>query len=74
MMILKACETIFGQYQMHIFAVVLYFAIMQFKINKRLEVQMAKCDGRFNVMAVKIAELNKDVAENKQNMKVRLVK
>ena len=71
MMVLKLCETLLVNYQAHIFLVILYYAYQQFKINKRLEVQIVKCDGRFNVIDLKIKEVEKDIEHdrNKTNGK-----
>jgi hypothetical protein len=71
MTILKIGETLLVNYQAHIFIVILYYAFMQFKINKRLEVQTAICTGRFNVIDLKIKEVEKDIEHdrNKANGK-----
>ena len=59
MNILKVVNLLLVKYQLHLFTVVLYYAFMQFKINKRLEVQITKCNGRFNIAELK-QSLNKD--------------
>ena len=73
MMVIKVFDLLLSKYQIHIFIVVLYYAYMQFKINKRLEVQTATCNGRFNVIDLKIKEVEKDItndrAERKQTKK-----
>jgi len=66
MMVIKLCEVLLVKYQVHIFGVVLYYAFMQFKINKRLEVQTAICSGRFNVIDLRIKEVEKDIANDRE--------
>ena len=68
-MILKVCESLLVNYQAHIFVVIFYYAFMQFKINKRLEVQIVKCDGRFNVVDLKIKEVEKDIEHDRNKSK-----
>jgi hypothetical protein len=66
MMIMKVFDVLLAKYQIHIFIVVLYYAYMQFKINKRLEVQTAVCNGRFNLIDLKIKEAEKDIANGRK--------
>lgn len=60
MEIIKVAEKIFGTYQLHLFSVMLYYAYMQFKINKRLEVQVARCEGRFDVINYRMEDIEKE--------------
>lgn len=66
MEILKICNILISQYQLHIFTVVLYYAYQQFKINKRIEVQIQKCNGRFNLQEYKYDELIKALEKQKE--------
>ena len=66
MMIIKVFDVLLAKYQIHIFIVVLYYAFMQFRINKRLEVQTATCNGRFNVIDLKIKEVEKDITNGRK--------
>ena len=54
-------DLLFAKYQLHIFVVILVFAYQQFKTNKRLEVQTAKCEGRFVLQDYKIQEVKEDL-------------
>ena len=66
MMIIKVFDVLLAKYQIHILIVVLYYAFMQFIINKRLEVQTATCNGRFNVIDLKIKEVEKDITNGRK--------
>lgn len=54
-------ELLFAKYQLHIFVVILVFAFQQFKTNKRLEVQVTECKGRFKLQEYKIQEVKEDL-------------
>lgn len=59
MELLKVADILLSKYQLHTFTVIVYYAFMQFKLNKRIEVQIAKCDGRFNLQELKLDMLRK---------------
>ena len=73
--LIKVFETVFSGYQMHIFAVVIYYAFQQFKMNKRIEVQIAKCSGRYEIIDLKLKNNRRDTTEIKEELKsVKIVK
>jgi len=59
MELLKVCSVLLSKYQMHLFSVMLYYAYMQFKINKKLAVQTQICNGKFVLQDYKYTELEK---------------
>ena len=61
MEILKVCNILLSKYQMHLFSVMLYYAYMQFKILKKLEVQTQECKGKFDLQEYKYSELEKAI-------------
>jgi len=66
MMILKVCDILLSKYQVHIFVVILYYAYMQFKMNKKLEVQTHICGGKFVLLDYKYSALEKSLKELKE--------